>query len=89
MNKVDEYNEHKVDVYNEQNGAMLSIVCWCAGRGGGRGYQDAGPPDYVLEAGTFAHACEGEAVVRFTIADKVGCRCIQHTLRARAFESVS
>lgn len=41
-----------------------------AGRGGGRGY-DEGPPDFVVEAGTFAHACEGEAVVKFTIGDKV------------------
>eukprot|EP00884_Botryococcus_braunii_P014012 jgi/Botrbrau1/22611/Bobra.176_1s0041.1 len=40
------------------------------GRGGGRGY-DEGPPDFVLEAGVFAHACEGEAVVKFTISDKV------------------
>ncbi|KAL4776352.1 Gar1/Naf1 RNA binding region-domain-containing protein [Aspergillus nidulans var. acristatus] len=34
------------------------------GRGGGRGgfQQSFGPPDQVLEMGTFMHACEGEMV---------------------------
>ncbi|PNH04007.1 putative H/ACA ribonucleoprotein complex subunit 1-like protein 1 [Tetrabaena socialis] len=36
------------------------------GRGGGRGWVDYGPPDSVVEAGAFAHACEGEAVVKLT-----------------------
>eukprot|EP00195_Chlamydomonas_chlamydogama_P007069 CAMPEP_0202894748 /NCGR_PEP_ID=MMETSP1392-20130828/4078_1 /ASSEMBLY_ACC=CAM_ASM_000868 /TAXON_ID=225041 /ORGANISM="Chlamydomonas chlamydogama, Strain SAG 11-48b" /LENGTH=172 /DNA_ID=CAMNT_0049579525 /DNA_START=270 /DNA_END=785 /DNA_ORIENTATION=- len=36
------------------------------GRGGGRGYQDQGPPESVVEAGTYLHACEGEAVVKLT-----------------------
>lgn len=35
--------------------------------GGGRGYQqDMGPPEHVVEAGAFAHACEGEAVCKLT-----------------------
>ncbi len=34
------------------------------GRGGG-GY-DQGPPEQVVEAGQFAHACEGEAVCKLT-----------------------
>lgn len=33
------------------------------GRGGG---YDQGPPESVVEAGMFAHACEGEAVCRLT-----------------------
>ena len=42
------------------------------GRGGGRGgWQDQGPPESVIEAGTFSHACEGEAVCKLT-NDKVG-----------------
>jgi len=44
------------------------------GRGGGRGgYQqrDAGPPDYVLEMGTFVHAVEDEMLCSATMADKV------------------
>lgn len=38
------------------------------GRGGGGrgGWQDQGPPESVIEAGCFAHACEGEAVVKLT-----------------------
>lgn len=37
------------------------------GFGGGRGgWQDQGPPESVVEAGTFYHACEGEAVVKLT-----------------------
>ncbi|KAL6747700.1 Gar1/Naf1 RNA binding region-domain-containing protein [Haematococcus lacustris] len=36
------------------------------GRFGGRGGYDQGPPDSVVEAGHFAHACEGEAVVKLT-----------------------
>ncbi|KAI2627523.1 Gar1-domain-containing protein [Hypoxylon sp. NC1633] len=35
------------------------------GRGGGRGgfgQRDMGPPDQILEMGTFMHACEGEMV---------------------------
>lgn len=37
------------------------------GFGGGRGgYQDYGPPEAVVEAGAFAHACEGEAVIKLT-----------------------
>lgn len=34
------------------------------GRGGG-GY-DQGPPEQVVEAGAFYHACEGEAVCKLT-----------------------
>lgn len=45
------------------------------GRGGGfggrGGYQDQGPPDQVVEAGTFSHPCEGESVVKLT-NEKVG-----------------
>ncbi len=37
------------------------------GRGGG-GYQDQGPPEQVVEAGEFTHACEGEAVCKLTNA---------------------
>mmetsp|Transcript_13210 Transcript_13210/g.23426 ORF Transcript_13210/g.23426 Transcript_13210/m.23426 type:complete len:202 (-) Transcript_13210:176-781(-) len=33
--------------------------------GGGRG-QDYGPPESVIEAGYFTHACEGEAVIKLT-----------------------
>jgi H/ACA ribonucleoprotein complex subunit 1 len=50
------------------------------GRGGGRGfggrggYQDQGPPESVVEAGVFAHACEGEAVCKLT-NDKVRRCC--------------
>lgn len=36
------------------------------GRGGGRGWQDYGPPESVIEAGSFTHPCEGEAVVKLT-----------------------
>ncbi|KAI8464643.1 MAG: Gar1/Naf1 RNA binding region-domain-containing protein [Monoraphidium minutum] len=48
------------------------------GRGGGRGFggrggfgrggggYDQGPPDSVVEAGTFSHPCEGEAVCKLT-----------------------
>ncbi|KAL2210742.1 Gar1-domain-containing protein [Sarocladium strictum] len=39
------------------------------GRGGGRGgfgQRDFGPPDTVLEMGTFMHACEGEMVCTST-----------------------
>jgi H/ACA ribonucleoprotein complex subunit 1 len=46
------------------------------GRGGGRfggGGYDQGPPDSVVEAGTFSHPCEGEAVCKLT-NDKVGAR---------------
>jgi H/ACA ribonucleoprotein complex subunit 1 len=35
--------------------------------GGGRGgWQDQGPPDSVVEAGTFSHPCEGESVCKLT-----------------------
>eukprot|EP00193_Tetraselmis_chui_P008820 CAMPEP_0177767128 /NCGR_PEP_ID=MMETSP0491_2-20121128/8910_1 /TAXON_ID=63592 /ORGANISM="Tetraselmis chuii, Strain PLY429" /LENGTH=135 /DNA_ID=CAMNT_0019283623 /DNA_START=146 /DNA_END=549 /DNA_ORIENTATION=- len=39
-----------------------------AGRGGrgGRGGFNEGPPDSVIEAGEFIHACEGEAVCKLT-----------------------
>ncbi|KAI9659257.1 MAG: H/ACA snoRNP pseudouridylase subunit [Trizodia sp. TS-e1964] len=38
-----------------------------AGRGGGGGgYQREGPPDTVLEMGSFVHACEGEMVCEST-----------------------
>jgi hypothetical protein len=61
---------------------MLKVVV-CLGMkgrgGGGRGYQDYGPPEYVLEAGTFEHPCEGEAVVRFTIDDKVSSSLLPPT----------
>ncbi|KAF8921588.1 H/ACA ribonucleoprotein complex, subunit Gar1/Naf1, partial [Mucidula mucida] len=42
-------------------------------RGGGRGgYSNAGPPDTVLEMGTFIHACEDEMVCSSTFfPDKV------------------
>lgn len=39
------------------------------GRGGGfggRGGFQEGPPDTVVEAGTFSHPCEGEAVIKLT-----------------------
>ncbi|KIZ00737.1 H/ACA ribonucleoprotein complex subunit 1 [Monoraphidium neglectum] len=40
------------------------------GRGGGRGGggygYDQGPPDSVVEAGSFSHPCEGEAVCKLT-----------------------
>ncbi|KAL0027087.1 hypothetical protein WJX79_004600 [Trebouxia sp. C0005] len=39
-------------------------------RGGGRGFQDYGPPSEVTEAGIFEHPCEGEAVCKLSI-DKV------------------
>jgi uncharacterized membrane protein YgcG len=35
------------------------------GRFGGGGY-DSGPPDHVVEAGSFAHPCEGEAIMKLT-----------------------
>jgi hypothetical protein len=38
--------------------------------GGGRGFQDYGPPSEVVEAGAFQHACEGEAVCKL-INEKV------------------
>ena len=38
--------------------------------GGGRGGFNEGPPDSVVEAGLFAHACEGEAVCKLS-NDKV------------------
>ncbi|KAG1658500.1 hypothetical protein FOA52_011966 [Chlamydomonas sp. UWO 241] len=39
--------------------------------GGGRGFQqDMGPPDHVVAAGAFAHACEGEAVCKL-ISEKI------------------
>ncbi|KAF9268258.1 Gar1-domain-containing protein [Marasmius fiardii PR-910] len=44
------------------------------GRGGGRGgYQqrDAGPPDTVLEVGSFMHAVEDEMLCSSSIPDKV------------------
>ncbi len=41
------------------------------GGGGGRGWQDQGPPESVVEAGTFSHPCEGEAVCKLT-NEKVG-----------------
>ena len=41
------------------------------GRGGGRGGFNEGPPDSVVEAGSFMHACEGEAVCKLT-NEKVG-----------------
>ncbi len=41
------------------------------GFGGRGGYQDQGPPDHVVEAGTFSHPCEGEAVCKLT-NEKVG-----------------
>jgi hypothetical protein len=28
--------------------------------------QDFGPPEHVVEAGTYSHACEGEAVCKLT-----------------------
>ena len=34
--------------------------------------QDAGPPETVVEAGTFLHPCEGEAVCKLT-NEKVRC----------------
>ena len=34
--------------------------------------QDAGPPEEVVEAGTFVHPCEGEAVCKLT-NEKVPC----------------
>mmetsp|Transcript_32414 Transcript_32414/g.81235 ORF Transcript_32414/g.81235 Transcript_32414/m.81235 type:complete len:116 (-) Transcript_32414:395-742(-) len=37
-----------------------------AGRGGGRGGYNDGPPDSVVVAGEFLHACEGEAVCKLT-----------------------
>lgn len=40
------------------------------GRGGRGGYNE-GPPDTVVEAGEFMHACEGEAVCKLT-NEKVG-----------------
>jgi H/ACA ribonucleoprotein complex subunit 1 len=48
------------------------------GRGGGGrgGWQDYGPPESVVEAGAFAHACEGEAVVKLT-NEKVGTRALR------------
>ena len=36
------------------------------GRFGGRGGFNEGPPDSVVEAGVFAHACEGEAVCKLS-----------------------
>jgi H/ACA ribonucleoprotein complex subunit 1 len=37
------------------------------GGGGGRGgWQDQGPPEEVVEAGSFSHPCEGEAVIKLT-----------------------
>lgn len=36
------------------------------GRGGGGGYRDEGPPSEVVEVAIFAHACEGEAVIKLT-----------------------
>ncbi len=36
--------------------------------GGGRGWQDFGPPSSVVEAGVFQHPCEGEAVLKLTNA---------------------
>ncbi|KAJ4501693.1 Gar1/Naf1 RNA binding region-domain-containing protein [Lentinula lateritia] len=44
------------------------------GRGGGRGgfqQRDFGPPDTVLEMGSFVHAVESEMLCSSTIADKV------------------
>ncbi|KAH7877735.1 Gar1/Naf1 RNA binding region-domain-containing protein [Lentinula edodes] len=44
------------------------------GRGGGRGgfqQRDFGPPDTVLEMGTFVHAVESEMLCSSTMADKV------------------
>ncbi|CAI5982641.1 unnamed protein product [Closterium sp. NIES-65] len=43
------------------------------GRGGGRGgfQRDEGPPSHVVEVSTFMHACEGEAVTRLTVGEKV------------------
>ncbi|KAJ7632325.1 Gar1/Naf1 RNA binding region-domain-containing protein [Roridomyces roridus] len=44
------------------------------GRGGGRGgfqQRDFGPPDTVLEMGTFVHAVEDEMLCSSTMADKV------------------
>jgi H/ACA ribonucleoprotein complex subunit 1 len=38
------------------------------GRGGRGGYRDEGPPETVVEAGEFVHACEGEAVCKLTNA---------------------
>lgn len=51
------------------------------GRGGGRGFQrDEGPPAEVVEAGTFRHECEGEAVVVLT-NEKVSTKSWQNTER--------
>lgn len=36
------------------------------GGGGGYGGYDQGPPETVVEAGTFMHPCEGEAVCKLT-----------------------
>ncbi|EAU88280.1 small nucleolar RNP protein [Coprinopsis cinerea okayama7 len=43
------------------------------GRGGGRpgGFQNAGPPDQVLEMGSFIHAVEGEMLCSSLMPDKV------------------
>lgn len=58
------------------------------GRGGGRGFGggrgrgdfDQGPPAEVIEAGAFAHHCEGEAVCKMSLDNRVGdeeegCTC--------------
>ena len=42
------------------------------GRGGFRGgYRDEGPPAVVVEVGEFHHECEGEAVCKLTLKEKV------------------
>lgn len=38
---------------------------------GGRGGYDEGPPAQVVEAGIFEHPCEGEAVCKMTMGEKV------------------
>lgn len=47
------------------------------GGGGGGGFYNEGPPESVMVAGVFAHACEGEAVVKLT-NDKVSRNAILH-----------
>ena len=41
------------------------------GFGRGRGDFDQGPPAEVIEAGSFAHPCEGEAVCKMTLDNRV------------------
>merc|ERR1719272_2145801 len=39
-------------------------------KGKGKGGYDEGPPDSVVEAGTFMHDCEGDMVIKSTL-DKI------------------